>query len=884
MAHSKIFVKNRALGYVSNHIPLVTRYIDRRKENLIVTCVGNSFNTYGCTHFALLSVSGTHPGEITSLSADRYHIYTACENLIYAWRRGTELKHTYTGHECTVHSLLPFGTHLISVDDDSNVKVWNIKSEELLIQLNFSNDVFKITTMVHPNTYMNKILFGSEQGQMQLWNLNIAKSIYIFNGWKTPITALEQAPAIDVVAVGLRDGRIILHNLKYDESLFELIQDWGAVISISFRTDGHPIMATGSLEGHIVFWNLEQKKVESQLYKAHFGAVTGLKYLSNEPLLVSSSPDNSLKLWIFDLADGAGRLLRIREAHAEPPTLVRFYGGGKNILTAGSDSSLRIFSTITETLNKSLGRASFNRKASKRKGRTVDDPLIMPPITTFAAETTREKEWDNIAATHSGLGTVTTWSFCLAKMGKHKLFPEKFKANRNVFATTVCLTHCGNFVIIGYNTGHVEKFNMQSGIHRGTYGDDTGAHKGPVKGVMVDPLNQTVITAGRDCFIKFWDFKPQKEPKIKVEMEEPIEWLRYHDDSSLVAIALEDFSIVLIDLDTRKIVRRFEGHEGRLTDASFSPDSRWLVTASMDCTIRVWDIPSSNLIDIFQVPEACTSLDFSPTGEMLITTHVCNLGIYLWSNRTLYTYVSLKAINKDDPIPMIGLPGSAAETCDIQEDELVDSEPTYVSPDQLQDDLITMSGFANSRWQNLLNIDLVRKRNKPIQAPEAPEAAPFFLPTIPSLNLKFDFSDVNNTETNKKIITHPDLQNLTIFSKALLAAKENEFEEIIEKLKYMSPTSIDFEIQSLSVDQQTTDTLLLQFMKMVHCMMEKKTDFELAQAYLSVFLKWHGTTITETESLRNYLTTLQEVQSKNWFLLRDKLFYNLSVVQALKKM
>lgn len=517
MVQSKIFLRNRALGYVSNHIPLVTRYIERRKENLIVTCVGNAFHTYGCTHFTLLSVSGTHPGEITCLAADSYHIYTACENVIYAWRRGTELKHTYKGHECAVHSMLPFGPHLISVDEDSNVKVWDIKTEELVLELSFGNNIFKITTLMHPNTYMNKILFGSEQGRLQLWNLKVVKSIYTFNGWNTPVTVIEQAPAIDVVAVGLSDGRIVLHNLKFDESLFELVQDWGSVISISFRMDGHPIMATGSLDGHIVFWNLEQHKVESQLHKAHFGAVTGLKYLPNEPLLVSSSPDNSLKLWIFDLADGAGRLLRIREAHAEPPTMIRFYGNeGNDILTAGSDSSLRIFSTVTEILNKSLGRASFNRKAAKKRRRGVDDPLLMPPITYMAAEITREKEWANIVATHSGLGKVTTWSTNQAKMGENVLFPEKFKGNRSVVATTLCLTKCGNFVIIGYNTGHVERFNMQSGIHRASYGDEKGAHKGPVKGVMVDPLNQTVVTAGRDAFIKFWDFKPKKGIKIKI--------------------------------------------------------------------------------------------------------------------------------------------------------------------------------------------------------------------------------------------------------------------------------------------------------------------------------------------------------------------------------
>ncbi len=32
---SKIFVGHRALGYVSNHVPLVTRYIHRRREHLV---------------------------------------------------------------------------------------------------------------------------------------------------------------------------------------------------------------------------------------------------------------------------------------------------------------------------------------------------------------------------------------------------------------------------------------------------------------------------------------------------------------------------------------------------------------------------------------------------------------------------------------------------------------------------------------------------------------------------------------------------------------------------------------------------------------------------------------------------------------------------------
>jgi U3 small nucleolar RNA-associated protein 21 len=44
-----------------------------------------------------------------------------------------------------------------------------------------------------------------------------------------------------------------------------------------------------------------------------------------------------------------------------------------------NDSSLRVFSTITDLLNKSFGVASYNKKTSK-KHKKIDDPLRMEPI------------------------------------------------------------------------------------------------------------------------------------------------------------------------------------------------------------------------------------------------------------------------------------------------------------------------------------------------------------------------------------------------------------------------------------------------------------------------------------------------------------------------
>lgn len=61
----------------------------------------------------------------------------------------------------------------------------------------------------------------------------------------------------------------------------------------------------------------------------------------------------------------------------------------------------------------------------------------------------------------------------------------------------------------------------------------------------------------------------------------------------MLAVSLDDFSVLIIDCDTYKVVRKFTGHFNRISDMAFSSDSRWLLTASMDCMIKVWDLPSS---------------------------------------------------------------------------------------------------------------------------------------------------------------------------------------------------------------------------------------------------------------------------------------------------
>lgn len=139
------------------------------------------------------------------------------------------------------------------------------------------------------------------------------------------------------------------------------------------------------------------------------------------------------------------------------------------------------------------------------------DKYGMPPIIEFTADTTREKEWDNIAAIHAGIIQTTTWSFHKSRLGEHRLVPlqfqNKYRKDFQAETTSIVASHCGNYVIIGYSTGDVERFNMQSGHHRLSYGGFHSAHEAAVRGLACDSLNQYVVSGCSKGIVKFWPFK-----------------------------------------------------------------------------------------------------------------------------------------------------------------------------------------------------------------------------------------------------------------------------------------------------------------------------------------------------------------------------------------
>lgn len=182
----------------------------------------------------LLFVSKPTEKPITFMASHKRLIYAAAGNEVIGYKRGREVSRAGGDGDFTITQFLILGAYIAALCDDNTLKLWDTNTGDLYTEIEFG-DEFTATNMIHPSTYLNKILVSSTQGTMQIWNIRTNQMVYQFGYLGSAVTCLAQSPVIDVIAIGLLDGTVILHNIKADEKIDSVRQD-DRVTAITFRT------------------------------------------------------------------------------------------------------------------------------------------------------------------------------------------------------------------------------------------------------------------------------------------------------------------------------------------------------------------------------------------------------------------------------------------------------------------------------------------------------------------------------------------------------------------------------------------------------------------------------------------------------------------------
>ena len=332
---SSLYLPYKALGIVIDRNPFSLNILGH--DIFVTASIYNSFQIYRKENLNCCLVSEILTGRISCLASVGLETFVAVENIIHVFHR-TKIVRSYDFQNVKFIGMISIGDFLICYDDSIQIYVIDIKAREVHSKLQLLECSSSISTIIHPSTYVNKILIGYTNAKLELWNIKTKKLIYTFfshiealkyyNKYESnddfensstsvahSIDCIKQSPAESIVALGFASGDILLINLKLDRVLFSFKQSSGSVTSLTFRTDltaqAYPYLVSSSTEGQIYIWNLGNYDNHPQGGGGGGGVGSG----EDDDDLESFSINDSSKNKLFHV---------IEDAHASSVTRVEF--------------------------------------------------------------------------------------------------------------------------------------------------------------------------------------------------------------------------------------------------------------------------------------------------------------------------------------------------------------------------------------------------------------------------------------------------------------------------------------------------------------------------------------------------------------------------------
>ena len=421
-----------------------------------------------------------------------------------------------------------------------------------------------------------------------------------FSGHDSRVNCVAWLPDGNSFVSGSTDRTV--RQWKAGTCVRELKGHNSAVSSICVTQDGATV-CSGSADQTIRIWDTHSGELRAIL-SGHSAIISDLAFSADGTILVSCAHDNTVKVW------DTSRILSTESGwtvadHDDRVVSVVVLPGGRRAASGAADGEVRIRDLETGDVVHSF---PAHPQAITQM---LPDAHGSGFLTASADHTVRM--WDATGNNTQLLEghTAPVWCVCLSPDG-HLVCTAADDATLRVWRRTpgviddVCVTSPATRWVYGYNPGRRA-------------------------GVCVTSDSRKLVFSYFDHSLQVWDIFSD---------ERPVSILGHSDlicriiplPCNRVVSASYDGSLMLWRLDAEVIYEaHMRGHSGAVRTCEVTPDHRFVVSASSDRTIRIWDLSDGSLLRTLTGHSAAVNLlSICPRGDLLVSV-ADDSEIIVWS-------------------------------------------------------------------------------------------------------------------------------------------------------------------------------------------------------------------------------------------------------------
>jgi WD40 repeat protein len=477
---------------------------------------------------------------------------------------GRELRQFGAGDKAiTSIAFAPDGRHVATGGQDGKVRLWDAEAAKEVRQLVSGRDgaapgALSLTVRQLAFSPDGKVLGGAVGGgtTLCLWDVDQGVELRRFGDPQRAVLSFAFSPSGKFLAAAGFD-RVRVWGLTSGKELRQLepARDRRAppLGPVAFSPDGKTLAAVGEASQTILLWDLTDSR-ERFPPSGHLGPVEALAFLPGGKRLVSAGRDGTLRLW--DWAAGA-EVEHLTDA-GPVPTSLGVAPDGKTIL----------YSTLTHP---SLGQLCLWKPGTGKVIRQLDAGQVPPGASRPLLSPDGRLAVVNRAADQA----VLLFNTATGKV-EHELKGPRYAADAAFTPDGGLLAYFGQDALI-----HVWDTASGKPVRQLA----AGGRRAP--GLALSPDGRTAAYAAIE--IHLLEVATGSERGRLPRPAGTTFTLAFSPDGQLAALGGTDGTVSVYALTTGKEVARLTGHSAAVRTLAFSPDGKALASAGHDHTILVWD-------------------------------------------------------------------------------------------------------------------------------------------------------------------------------------------------------------------------------------------------------------------------------------------------------